>query len=373
MSKIKIKVRELPFYIGFFVMILYKFIIVILGEDWGLKRSVILIPVLILFLERYLLIKKYLIKDCCLMFLGVVIFLTSKDDTFLMMMMILIVSRGIDERRIITFWYKIQKVIMVAIIILYIALLLLKSPLAEIQYEEGRTRYYFMFSHPNIFSIQLLFTVLAFIYLNYDKISEIKVYVILVALGIFVFVFPNSKSSAITAFIIALLFFIGNHSKIVYKYAVKVMVPILAIFILYFINKAIGIYTVGQGAATISIFSNRFDLAAIALKMYPPKLFGQYVDTIGTNVFWNGKWRMLWIDMAYVRLFITCGVVGAIIYLYVLIRENYYEIKNKAYLHEIMLVAVMLMGSSEWMSFSILTSFPLIFIRRSLWNTKISK
>ena len=101
--------------------------------------------------------------------------------------------------------------------------------------------------------------------------------------------FPNSKSSAITAFIIALLFFIENHSKIVYKYAVKVMVPILAIFILYFINKAIGIYTVGQGAATISIFSNRFDLAAIALKMYPPKLFGQYVDTIGTNVFWNGN------------------------------------------------------------------------------------
>lgn len=370
MKTIKVKINEIPFFLAVLIMMIYRIAEVTIWNNTDVSRGIFLVSSFALLCVRFCFISKFSLRDLMLVLIGLIVYFNSKDDTILLLFSILIASRGIEEKKIITFLYQIQKSVLIICVFLYIILLLLHSPLAEIQHEAGRTRYYFMFSHPNIFSVQLLFVVLAFIYLNFERLKFYQVILCLFLTGLFIFLFPNSKSAAFTSWIIMMIFVGKQYFKQLYRHFIKWIIPVIIIFILFFIRKAIGAYSSGQIDNTVSLLSNRFDLAAIALDLYPINLFGQIIDELGQTVYWKGSWRVLWVDMAYIRLFITCGLVGGCTFLYYFIKETYYEIKNKSFLPVVMLMSVALMGTSEWVAFSILNAFPLIFIRRVLEKNK---
>lgn len=360
----KVRTRELWFYSAFGLTLLRNFVTNSIFFEISNK---ILLIIIILY-GFSMLYRKIDIKDITLCVYGLLTYFISKEVTFLYFLFVIVASKGIEKDKIILFWLKLQTGILGFCIIFYPIFLLFGSPYAVANVIDGRLRYYFFFSHPNNFGISLAFCVMAYIYVHYRKLSYNKVNIILILSAIFIYIFPNSRSAALALFIFMLFLFLMRNMPLIWKIGMTFILPALFMFSIFFV------WRIFRGGILLNNnFVSRFMGISAMLNIYPLNIFGHYIDQIGKLVNFQNNWINLWGDVAYIRIFITFGIVGGIFFLKKLSFALYTYLKEGEYLRVNLLAIVCIYGVLEWSAFQIMISFPLIFIADALDQKKIRR
>lgn len=369
--RVKLNKREVLFYCGFLVMMIRKFGLLISVIDIPFLSSGAIVLVGILFLLNTFLQGTNLIEVCVCIF-GIYSYYITRDVTIMFYILTILASKNIDKNKIVKFYFVIQSVVLVPCIVLYSLFYFVGSPYAVVSLIDGRVRHFFLFTHPNNFAVQVVFWVLAYIYLKFEKISDLYKYILLFVTSIFLLVLPNSQTAALALIIFAQLLIFLRYGRIIWKYFVKiglVMIFLISIYITW------TFYTGRTNSFTSMIsgtFESRFIGAASALKLYPINLFGQALPDLGKLIQVDGKWITLWADLAYVRIFIEFGVISGSVFLWLLFKTIYMDIKNRDYKELLFLSIVCIYAVSEWAAFSIPTVFPLLFTGKAIKKSKSS-
>lgn len=367
--KIKVKSKlELTYYVALFFALVYKFVLlisVLTPRDAGPRM---LIPSICLLLIISFGMQRITFANTALTLLGFVSYYVSKDTSLLLFMLLIVASKNIDMDRIVKFWFAVQSLFILPCIAIYLPLYAIGSPLANTMVTGGsdRIKCTFFFAHPNNFSVQLAFCVLAYVYINYYKFSKKKIYFILILAIAFICVFPKTYAASSALLALLLLIMLQGHWKYVWKGFVRYGLPLVfavAVYITWMKYK-------GASNAFIDLitgtFESRFSGAAYAMRVYPLNLFGHTMEDIGNRILVGNEWIDLWYDLAYLRVFSAFGLVGGISFLAILFRTIWREIKERNDRDLLFISVVCIYALAEWTAFSITTAFPLLFTRIAL-------
>lgn len=275
-----------------------------------------------------------------------------------------IASKGIDKEAIIKLWTNIQIGVLASCIFIYTICYWIGLPIAVAGFiGEGRYRHFFLFEHPNGFAVELCFTVMAYIYLNYKKMAFWKNTLLLMAASLFLWVFPNSKTPALLLVVYWLVLGIYRYSEPLSRMLPRCL-PFGLILISAFVICVVAVRSATWMDIIDSVLSGRLDLAIIALSQYKINLWGQQLSKIGSHIEYEGFWRQLWIDIGYLRMLLACGALltGFILYRIIYSYERYIK---TCPLKAITLAMVFLLATVEWGAFSVMTAFPLLFVSMS--------
>lgn len=369
--RFKLNKREVLFYCGFLVMMIRKFGLLIPVIDITFLSSGTIVLIGIVFLINTFLQGTNVIEVCICIF-GIYSYYITRDVTIMFYILTILASKNIVKNEIVKFYFVIQSVVLVPCIVLYPLFYLAGSPYAVASTIDGRVRHFFLFAHPNNFAIQVVFWVLAYIYLKFEKTSDLHKYILLFVTSIFLLIYPNSQTAALSLIIFALLLMFWRYGRIVWKYFIKiglVMIFIISIYITWTFYTG---QTNGFTSMISGTFESRFIGAAAALKLYPINLFGQALPDLGKLIQLDGKWITLWADLAYIRIFIEFGIIGGSIFLWLLFKTIYMDIKSRDYKELLFLSIVCIYAVSEWAAFSIPTVFPLLFTVKAIRKSKSS-
>ena len=366
----KFKTKEILFFIGFFILTLSKYI-----SNIALLKSInnhrLIVDAIGIFLIIVYLAQRrnFSWKVVILLSIGVINFLMVRDSTLLTFVTILLALKNITVDKIIQYYYKINAFILTICTLMYPVLL--KINLVSTSFISGRERYTFLFNHPNTYSITFVFVFLAYIYLDKEKISNIRIIITCIFAIIYLYIFPKTITAVISLLVFLTLFVFTQYFKYIRKYVLKFALPIFTILCIttiysFYYNLDIPIirnYISGT-------FEIRFVDAAYALKYYKLSLFGTLINDLGSLVYRDGNWVSHWLDLGYIRALFNYGILGFVLYLICLTRAFYNYIKNKQYFIVILITVVIIYGLSEWGAFDIITAFPLLFLYIGLLSKK---
>ena len=362
-KKYNMYLYDISLEVGIILLLINKFskIIEVLTNSFLASNYIywlgILLVILAALLKGISCIEILLIIYCC------VSFILIHDATLFSFLVLTITVKKSNMDNILRLFLRIQVLVLSICIIVYPVLLELGSPYAKISYITGRsvTRYNFFFSHPNNFAIQCVFTVLAYIYLYRDKLSYYKTNIIILFLILFLLIFPKSQTAVIVLIIYLVVRFMIKYAKLIWKPFIKFLFPIISVCI------SILVYMNYKGMEfpfldyIMGTFSARFSGAAMSFHIYKVNLFGNYLNEIGNTLYIDGQWNTFWFDLAYIRMLVAFGIVGAFIFYYIFLKGLIMHMREKNYMVLSLLVVVMVYAISEWTAFSTMTVFPLLF------------
>lgn len=362
-KKYNMYLYDISLEVGIILLLINKFskIIEVLTNSFLASNYIywlgILLVILAALLKGISCIEILLIIYCC------VSFILIHDATLFSFLVLTITVKKSNMDNILRLFLRIQVLVLSICIIVYPVLLELGSPYAKISYITGRsvTRYNFFFSHPNNFAIQCVFTVLAYIYLYRDKLSYYKTNIIILFLILFLLIFPKSQTAVIVLIIYLVVRFMIKYAKLIWKPFIKFLFPIISVCI------SILVYMNYKGMEfpfldyIMGTFSARFLGAAMSFHIYKVNLFGNYLNEIGNTLYIDGQWNTFWFDLAYIRMLVAFGIVGAFIFYYIFLKGLIMHMREKNYMVLSLLVVVMVYAISEWTAFSTMTVFPLLF------------
>lgn len=357
--------KKLIFYFAFVLLEISKFVaqLDIFGNSkWIFIGATFWIAVIcMLFL---IFIEKVNLYEIILLALCGYSYYICRERYIVTLFVVSIASKSIDKEAIVKLWTNIQIGILASCIFIYPVCYWIGLPIAAAGYMgEGRFRYFFFFEHPNGFAVELCFTVMAYVYLNYKKTSFWKNSFLLIVASLFLWVFPNSKTPALLLVVYCLALAIYKYSERLSRALLRYL-PFGLILISVFVIYVVAVRNVAWMDIINSVLSGRLDLSIIALSQYKMNLWGQQLSQIGAYIEYEGFWRQLWIDIGYLRMLLACGVIltGFVLYRIIYFYERYIKICP---LRAITLAMVFLLAVVEWGAFSIMTAFPLLYVSMS--------
>lgn len=358
----KLYLHDFLFYIGFMALLINKFGKIISMTEGSLLSSNIIYFFGIALLILFTLISKFTIWDILLTVYGFSSFVTGFDTALLSFIVLLIAVRNMDIERVAAFYAYFQAVILGACTGLYFVLLAAGSSYASLSVIAGRVRCNFLFSHPNNYAVQVVFTVLAYLYVKRKVLPYWMTNVILSVTAVFLYLFPNSQTAVVTVLVYMGCRFLVRYARLLWKPFIRVILPATAVIVVLLVF----LFYTGH-AAVISnyiadTFEARFSGAATAFSLYNVNLFGHHLEELGETVYVNGQWSTFWLDLAYIRILFTFGIVGTIIFFVPFFKAVGRYIREKNYIVLSLLAVVIAYGISEWTAFSITTVFPLLFL-----------
>lgn len=297
---------------------------------------------------------------------GMISYWKSKDDTLIILILLILAWGQRDANVLIRFWFEIQATVLIACTGLYMFLLALGSPLAKTGLMDGRLRYYFMFNHPNNYSIQMFFCLMAFVYLYGRKVKKAWLCLIFIIFAVFFALLPKTYTATISMLCIGGLllctWYLRKHLKLIYGcFTVAIFVITYGCVALIYSGKGDFVSRVFSGS-----FYGRMNSAATLLHEHPLTLFGRQMTELGRITRINGDWNVEWADMAYTRCFMAFGIIGGAVLIFLLFRSFYGMVEKQCYGEALALAAVCIYGVSEWSAFSITTAWGMIFLGEGL-------
>lgn len=361
-----VKIKDIVFYLGCLLMIIYKFSGVMPIFEGTFFRTYFFLFTGVILVVLFVLISGFTIIDILLIAYGLFSFFWVKDTTLLTFLILVVAIKNRDFDEVVTFYFHIQSFILSICIILYPVLYVARISYAQSSVIAGRFRYNFFFTHPNNFAIQVVFTVLAYIYIKRKTLSYWGINVILIITSIFLYVFPNSQSATIILIIYGVSLLLMRNFKILWKPFVKIVLPVLIISTIYIVYSFYNEKNTELTSYIRGTFSVRFIGAAKAFLLYDLNLFGNKMTEIGQTLYLNGRWESFWFDLAYARIILAFGIIGGGIFYFFLFRTMYILIKEKNYDVLLLFICILFYALSEWTAFSTLTVFPLLFMSKAI-------
>ncbi|WP_408071393.1 hypothetical protein [Butyrivibrio sp. JL13D10] len=235
--------------------------------------------------------------------------------------------------------------------------------------ENDKVRHQFLLSHPNIFSMLLLWTILGYIYVNYKKLDRKKI-VGLWFIYVFFYMFTYSNSGLIILSAITMLLLLkktlGNMVDGIVLFLARYLYSILGVF---FIGMMVG-FPKTQGISRViwlaidKFFTGRLKYGAYAYHVSGFTLFGKHIY-FGPKELWEGFWvEGFACDNAYMWIAVSYGL-----FYFVLIAYLFWKYSKRAEFEEqIIFIAYALYTSMELYVTYMYFCFAVILVGKYLWE-----
>ena len=312
--------------------------------------------------------KSEFVKTVFLIICGIIIYFSTKTTMFLTLILVILASKNTDINKTIKLIFYINLFFLIIHVISYIIYLVFAQGdiLTSIRIIENKVihRYSFFMGHPNLFGSYVFWIIAMYYYLKFDKIN-ILTYIVTVLIALFVYYFPNSRTSAMMI-ILLIIFTVLVKKKIKIKHIEKIyiIINIILILLMIFENNMITL-------KVDRILNNRITLATAFYKKDGVNLFGSDIVAEGIKTAYvNGKYvnNIENIDSVYYTLILNYGIVAYTIYSYLMIKlgkkcgdKSDPEIKEK---DKIMILMLIIYGISETVALVPVTAFPLLLLSK---------
>ena len=363
----KVKKNEFIFYIGIIILSLKSFFSAsMLININNFESNVLLIVSYICFLSSFFMSGfnfRMMIGSFLLVSVGCLTYIFSKYTGFMTLTLLFISIRNIDIKSVIKILFIINLIMLILHICLYIVYLLfdVESLNFLVRNQNGIKviRYSFFFKHPNVFGIYVFWTIAMYYYLYWEKLN-ISSYVITFLTAILMYIFPNSKTSAIV--LITMVGITILKKKDVKLFSIKKLYFFISLFLILsmiFIDNPVVM-------KLNKLLTGRIVLGRVIFNAYGISLFGVNISNEIKNTVINGQYytNINIIDSTYYSLLLNYGIVAFLIFSYFIFsyRSN---IEKK---EEVFIILLLLYGISETKCLSPEIAFPLMFLSRGVLN-----
>lgn len=225
----------------------------------------------------------------------------------------------------------------------------------------------FYLGHSNTASMYILWTLLAFIYLNYEKLSFNKIVIYLLIMGMNYY-FTKSRTGLIVSIVAILMIYfdkyvLDKNNKIfkrIAKYGFTIL-SIIACLLCIFYNSTQYMQLMDK------IFTGRLLLGSFAYKTFGYTLFGQFIDfNQNYGVLSNWSVTRLAIDIMPLRLLINYGIFYLLLYNFMLLKINKYTSR----IENILISLMVLHSCMEIFTINAIVCFPLSIVGWYMLNEK---
>ncbi len=333
---------------------------------WGYVCFVIKI-----FFDRYYSLKEIIIYSF-LFVLGLTSYINTSNTVFLTTIIIIISMKGINIDKVIKILFINISIFIIIHVLYYVILLFFDKTNLNIvnrNLVDGDVihRYTFGFNHPNVFGMYVFWSIAMYCYLSYNKLSKANYFVIFLV-AIFVYVFPNSKTSFLSILILEITILLRK--KNILKFKKLNYFFIISVFVLIFI-----IFNVHSKPVIVlnNLLSTRIYIGYIIYINYGIKLFGYRL--IGTpTIFLNGSYytSISNIDSVYYSLLLNYGIVIFIVMILLIYLTIKILIKKDKEKEEVFIFIWILYAISETICLYPFIGFPILFIselfKEKLWK-----
>lgn len=284
--------------------------------------------------------------------------------------------KDIEIKDIVNLMFKITAPFMALDVVWYfINLKLGRVSLVQAREVDGTVsfRHGFYFSQANTFSFMVLFTAFMFVYLYYETMDKKKIYFILLLTAIFIYVFPNSRTTSLIL-VLYILFdmkkpdFIQRGIYVFCKYSFLISFILVALMVVLFLINPLN----PVPNAVDKFLNGRLSMVIASLIIYGVKPLGSRIINESVYLPIVGH-LLLYLDNFYGAILIRFGIICAIIISYVSLKTSFTLYKTKRYKELVLLSMVFIFGLSEGTAMSVFPVFQWLFIRDTLYSKKITK
>lgn len=279
--------------------------------------------------------------------------------------------KNIEVKKVVRVLFYINLITISIHMLLYIIYLLLDSSSLNFIFREtieGKIiRYSFFFEHPNVFGSYVFWTTAMYFYLYFNKVKMMS-YLIAFFLGVAMYIFPNSKTSALMMFLlIVLVIFVKKGIKLLSVKITFFILLVLSILGIFYIEVPIV-------AKIDGLLTGRISIGKIIYDNYGVNLFGTDISKGVENSKVNGKYftNINIIDSIYYALFLNYGIFALCIFSYFIVKYNGDKNDN---IKNALLLLLIFYGISETSCLSPELAFPILFLsdvlKERLWKKKL--
>ena len=352
--------KEITFFIGIILLQIKQILETtrIVDVSSWITDIILIIAYCFLVCTIFLKKEKLNITDIILIMLSILAYGYSKFTGMITFSLVLTSARGLNIKNIIKNIFKVNVIILLVHIALYIIYYIFGVDIMFNIRKGGIIRHTFLFGHANMFSSYLCWTYIMYLYLKYDRIN-IKDYLCMILLAVFIYYFPNSRTSSLILLVLMILIIASKYIKN-NKIIDKILRQGILICSIFSIIMLIG-YDDFEIVKKIDIlFSTRIKLARASFECFGISLFGQYLPfSEDINLLQFGLTHLT-LDSAYYSLMFTYGIILFLIVMYLMVRVSN---SKKITLKDVIFIDIFaLFALMETIVINPIFGFPLLFI-----------
>ena len=295
---------------------------------------------------------------------------------FLLNFLIIAATQNVDTHWVLSVMNKIQIIVLGIHIALYPIYYFFLPDHVKFTYRNGdytAPRHQFLLQHSNTFSMLLLWTILGYLYSNYEKLNKRKV-VICWLIYYFFYQFADSNSGLMILTVVSVILLVKLIFGDLINGLITFMAKYLFIILAVFFNIMMVSYTHLTGRMReiwISIdefFTGRLKYGAYAYDKAGFTLLGQLIPYDG-KTYWQG----FWIDgIARDNTYMFLSVVYGLVYTFV-VAFLFWKYSSKAKFEEkLMIVAYSLYAMMEMYVTYTYFCFAIILVMQYVWEGRKS-
>lgn len=285
-----------------------------------------------------------------LIFLGILVLTwrTSSDFMLFSMGVFVLGARSVDFRRIVYLYFVVG-----TIILLFVMLCSLSGLIPNLVYRRNQTsgaiRQSFGIVYPTDFAAHVLFLILAFSYLHFEKITA-KSYIAFAVIAILLIRYCDARLSAVSVLLLIPVMMIGKQAKksdgicrkiAVFFWCVPILMAYCIIAMSYFYKPS------NRLLETLNhMLSGRLAIGNEAIRQYGFSIFGRHMvehswgGVNGMRMFMGDRSKYFFVDSSFLRILILYGVIAFIIIMAILTIISYRSINYGEYALAAILVIV---------------------------------
>ncbi|MGN0254836.1 MAG: hypothetical protein ACI4D6_02480 [Chordicoccus sp.] len=278
--------------------------------------------------------------------------------------------RSIDLKRVIKASYRLKAAWIAFHLTAYVIVYIAKPSLIHFDYRDGTgaMRHYFFLSQANTAAMLLAWTIIEFVYVNWDRL-QIRDFLGLWVLFFIYNCFTDSRTSVMTLTVFLLLCALCKVGRIHEKalrgftrwgYAgCAVLFPALAYGYLFLGSTFHALFTVLD-----TLLTGRLLYGSFGLDQYGLTVLGQPITWAGI-VYWKGYWiDQVVFDNAYLYFAVALGIIWLI-----LLSFAFYRVEKYLTVKECILVTIyILFAITENYTVDVVYCFPMLFISRLIYG-----
>ncbi len=325
---------------------------------------------------KILFLQKYSVKQAiALVLLGAISLYTDRTLSMFQMLpdfLLIAAMQDVDFKRTIKIVYRIEAAIILIHVAVYPVVFVFNRQAIRFSIRGGeldKLRHQFLLSHANIFSMILLWTILAYLYVNCEKVSRKSVVLLwFTYVAFYMFTKSNSGLIILTAVTILLLLkkTFGNLIDGVvnflsrYLFIILIILSVFMMFILPYLSGAAR----DAWLAVDAFFTGRLKYGAFAFNKAGLTLLGQKIYFSGRE-YWAGMWfDALACDNAYMWISVSYGFIYLLIIGYLFWRYT----PRAKFEDKIMFIAYSLYTLMELYVVYLFFCFAVIIVGQYLWK-----
>lgn len=278
--------------------------------------------------------------------------------------------RNIDLKRVIKASYRLKAAWIAFHLTAYIIVYIARPSLIRFDYRDGTgaMRHYFFLSQANTAAMLLAWTIIEFVYVNWDRL-RIRDFLGLWVLFFIYNCFTDSRTSVVTLTVFLLLCALCKTGRIHERAlrgftrwgyaACSVLFPALAYGYLFLGQSFHAFFTVLD-----TLLTGRLLYGSFGLDQYGLTVLGQPITWAGI-VYWKGYWiDQVVFDNAYLYFAVALGIIWLIV-----LSFSFFRVEKYLTVTECILVTIyILFAITENYTVDVVYCFPMLFVSRLIFG-----